>query len=181
MVVSSACLRLKPYGIESTQEQKFNLDTGQCCASHRSQTLHVPVRVQSGAQLSLVAQSCPTLGDPMDCSTAGLPVHHQLPELAQTHVHRVGDAVQPSHPVIPFSSCPQSFPALESFPMCQFFTSGGQNIGVSASASVLPVNIQDRSPLGWTGWISLHSKGLSRVFSNTTVQKHQFFGAQLSL
>ena len=100
MVVSSACLRLKPYGIESTQEQKFNLDTGQCCASHRSQTLHVPVRVQSGAQLSLVAQSCPTLGDPMDCSTPGLPVHHQLPELAQTHVHRVGDAVQPSHPLL---------------------------------------------------------------------------------
>ena len=85
-----------------------------------------------------------------------------------------------SSSVIPFSSYPQSLPASESFPMSQLFTWGGQSIGVSASASVLPMNIQDRSPLGWTGWISLQSKGLSRVFSNTTVQKHQFFGAQLS-
>ena len=81
--------------------------------------------------------------------------------------------------VIPFSSCPQSLPASESFPMSQLFTWGGQSIGVSASASVLPMNTQDRS-LGWTGWTSLQSKGLSRVFSNTTVPKHQFFGAQLS-
>ena len=85
-----------------------------------------------------------------------------------------------SSSVIPFSSCPQSFPASGSFPMCQLFTSGGQSIGVSASASVLPMNTQDWS-LGWTDWISLQSKGLSRVFSNTTVQKHQFFSAQLSL
>ena len=84
--------------------------------------------------------------------------------------------------VVPFSSCPQSFPASGSFQMSQLFTSGGQIIGVSASASVLlPMNTQGWSPLGWTGWISLQSKGLSRVFSNTTVQKHQFFGAQLSL
>ena len=83
--------------------------------------------------------------------------------------------------VIPFSSCLQSFPASGSFPMSQFFTSGGQGIGVSASASVLSVNIQDWFPLGLTGWISLLSKGLSRDFSNTTVQKRQFFGAQLSL
>ena len=83
--------------------------------------------------------------------------------------------------VIPFSSCLQSFPASESFPVSQLLTSGGQSIGVSASASVLPMNIQDWSPLRWTGWISLQSKGLSRVFSNTTAQKHQFFGAQLSL
>ena len=87
------------------------------------------------------------------------------------------------HPIIsssvfPFSSCLQSFPAVGSFPVSQFFASGGQSIRVSASASVLPMNIQDWSPLGW---ISLQSKGLSRVFSNTTVQKHQFFGAQLSL
>ena len=82
--------------------------------------------------------------------------------------------------VIPFSSCPQSFPASGSFQMSQFFTSGGQSIGVSASASVLPMNTQDWFPLGWTGWISLQFKGLSRVFSNTTVQKHQFC-AQLSL
>ena len=84
-----------------------------------------------------------------------------------------------SSSVVPFSSCFQSFLALGSFPVSQFFTSGGQSIGVSASASVLPVNIQDSSPLGWTGWISSKSKGLSRVFSRTAVQKHKFFGAQL--
>ena len=82
--------------------------------------------------------------------------------------------------VVPFS-CLQSFPASESFPMSQFFTSGGQNNGVSASTSVLPKNIQDSFPLGLTDWISLQSKWLSRVFSNTTVQKHQFFSAELSL
>ena len=121
---------------------------------------------------SSVTQSCLTICNPMDCSMPGLPVHHQLLELTQIHVHRVGDAIQPSHPVIPFSSCLQSFPASGSFPMSQFFTPGGQTIGVSASASVLPMNNQDWFPLGWTGWISLQSKGLSRVFSNTTVQKH---------
>ena len=86
-----------------------------------------------------------------------------------------------SSSVIPFSSCPQSFPASGSFQMSQLFSSGGQSIGVSASASVLSTNTQDWSPLGWTGWISLQSKGRSRVFSNTTVQKHQFFCTQLSL
>ena len=86
-----------------------------------------------------------------------------------------------SSSVVPFASCPQSFPALGSFQMSQIFTSGDQSIGVSASTSVPPMNTQDGSPLGWTGWISLQSKGLSRVFSNTTVQKHQFFSAQLSL
>ena len=91
-----------------------------------------------------------------------------------------------SHPtmsssVVPFSSCLQSFPASGSIPRSQFFTSGGQSIGISASASVLSMNLQDWFPLGLTGWISLQSKGLSRVFSSTTVQKHQFFGAQLSL
>ena len=131
-------------------------------------------------QFSSVTQLCLTLCDPMDCSTPGFPVHHQLPELAQTHVHWVSDAIQPPHPVIPFSSCPQSFPASGSFQMSQLFTSGGQSTGVSASGSVLPMNTQDRSPLGWTGWISLQSKGLSRIFSNTTVQKHRFFGTQLS-
>ena len=83
--------------------------------------------------------------------------------------------------VIPFSSHLQSFPASGSFPMSQYFSSGSQSIGVSASTSVLPMNTQDWSPLGWTGWISVQSKGLSRVFSNTTVQKHQFFSTQLSL
>ena len=89
------------------------------------------------------------------------------------------------HPAIsssvnPFSSCPQSFPASGSVQMSQLFASGGQSIGVSASTLVLPMKTQDWSPLGWTGWISLQSRGLSRVFSNTTVQKHQFFGTQLS-
>ena len=94
------------------------------------------------------------------------------------------ESVMPSNHLIlcrPFSSCLQSFPASGSFPMSQFFTSGGQSIGVSASASALPMNIQDQFPLGWTSWISLQSKGLSRVFCNTTVQKHQFFSAQFSL
>ena len=86
-----------------------------------------------------------------------------------------------SSSAVPFSSCPQSFPAWGSFQMSQLFSSGGQTIGVSASRSVLPMNTQDWSPLGWTGWISLQSKGLSRVFSNTTAQKHQFFSAQLFL
>ena len=85
-----------------------------------------------------------------------------------------------SSSVIPFSSCPQSLPSLESFPMSQLFAWGGQSTRVSASASVLPMNTQNWSPLEWTGWISLQSKGLSRVFSNTTVPKHQFFSAQLS-
>ena len=130
---------------------------------------------------SEVAQSCPTLRDPMDCSMPGLPVLHYLPEFALTHVHWVGDAIQPSYPVVPFSFCPQSFAASGSFQMSQFFTSGGQSIGVSASISVLPMHTQDWSPLGWNDWISFQSKGLLRVFSNTTVQKHQFFCAQLSL
>ena len=116
----------------------------------------------------------------MNRSTPGIPVHHQLPEFTQTHAYRVSDAIQPSHPlllllVVPFSSCPQSLPASGSFLMSQPFTWGGQNIGVSASASVLAMNIQDWFPSGWTGWISLQPRGLSKVFSNTTVQKHQLF------
>jgi len=101
----------------------------------------------------------------MNRSTPGLPVHHQFLESTQTHVHWVADAIQPSHPLLPPFSCPQSFPASGSFQMSQLFVSGGQRTGVSASASVLPMNIQDWFPLGWTGWISLQSKGLSRVFS----------------
>ena len=119
-------------------------------------------------QFSSVTQLCPTLCDPMNRSMPGLPVHHQLPESTQTHVHLL---VMPSNHLIhyiPFSSHLQSFPASGSFPMSQFFTSGGQSIGVSASASVLPMNIQDWFSSGWTGWIFLQSKGLSRVFSNTT-------------
>ena len=121
-------------------------------------------------QFISVTQSCSALRDPID-STPGLPAHHQLPEFTQTHVHWVGDDIQPSSPtVIPFSSHLQSFPALGAFPMSHFFASGGQSIGASASVSVLPMNIQDWFPLGWTGYISLQSKGCSTVFSNTTAQ-----------
>ena len=125
-------------------------------------------------QFSSVAQSCPTLR-PHELQ------HARPPYLSQTP--RVYSSSHPSsqwcHPaisfsIVPFSSCPQSLPASGSFLMSQFFTSGGQSIGVSASASVLPMNTQDWIPLGWTGWISLQSKGPSGVFSNTTVQKHQF-------
>ena len=102
--------------------------------------------------------------DPMDCSTPGFPVCHQLLELAQTHVHRVGDAIQPSHLLLSPFLLPSIFPSIR-VQMNQFFTSGGQSIEASASASVLPMNIQDWFPLGWTGWISLLFKRLSRVFS----------------
>ena len=137
----------------------------------------------SSVQFSSVAQLYPTLCDPMDWSLPGFPVHHQLLKLAQSHVHQINDAIQPSHPLSSrlFSFCLQSLPASGSFQMSQFFASGDQSIGTSASASVFPMNIQNWFPLGLTGWISLQSKGLSRVFSCTTVQKHQFFGAQLSL
>ena len=125
-------------------------------------------------QFSSVTQSCLTLCSPMDCSMPGLPVHHLLPESTQTNVHWVSDAIQPVSniqvSVIPFSSHLQSSPASGSFQMSQLFASGGQRTGVSASTAVFPVNTQDWSPLEWTGWISLQSKGLSRVFSNTTVQ-----------
>ena len=123
---------------------------------------------------------CPTLCDHMDHSSQAslfITNSQSLPKLMCI------ESVMPStisSSVIPFS-CPQSFPASGSFPMSQFFASGGQSIGVSASASVLPKNTQDWSPLGWTGWTSFKSKGLPRVFSNTTLQKHQFFGTQFSL
>ena len=131
--------------------------------------------------VSSVGQPCPILCIPMDCSMPGFPVHHQLPEFAQTHVHWIGDAIQPSHPLSP---SPPAFSLSQHqgfFLMSQLFTSGGQSIGASTSASVLPINIQDWFPLWLTGLISLQSKELSRVFSSTTVQKHQFFSAQLSL
>ena len=141
----------------------------------------IHVRRLPSVQFSSVAQSCPTLCDPMNCSTPGLPVHHQLSVYPNSCPLSWWCHPTIPSPVIPFSSCPQSFPASGSFPMSQLFASGGQSIGVSASTLVLPVNTQDWSPLGWTGWISLQSKGLSTVFSNTTVQKHQFLSAQLSL
>ena len=125
-------------------------------------------------QFSSVAQSCPTFCDPMDCSMPGFPVLHQLPELLKLTSIKW---VMPSNHLIlchPLLLLPSIFPSIRVFPTSQFFSSGGQSIGVSASTSVLPMNIQDWFPLGWTGWISLQSKGLQRVFSNTTVQKHQF-------
>ena len=130
-----------------------------------------------------VIKMCPTLWDPMDCSTPGLPDLLYLPEFAQTHVHLFGDAIQPSHPLSPLFSPALNrsqheglFQYVGSFPVSQFFASGGQSIGASASPSVLPMNIQSWFPSGWTGWISLQSKGLSKLFSSTTVEKHQFFG-----
>ena len=139
------------------------------------------LRFWSSVQFSWVAQSCPTL----------LPhgLQHDRPP-CPSPTPRIYSDSHPSSPwchpaisssVVPFSSSLHSFPASGSFPMSQFFTSGGQSIRVSASASALPMNTQDWSPLGWTGWISLQSKGLSGVFSNTIVHKHQFFSAQLYL
>ena len=130
-------------------------------------------------QFSSVAQLCPTLWDPMNHGMPGLPVHHQLPEFTQTHVHRVGDAIQPSHPLL--SAIPPALNPSQHQSLFQWVNSAwsGQSTGVSALASFLPKNTQDWS-LEWTGWISLQFKGLSRVFSNTTVQKHQFFSVQLS-
>ena len=129
---------------------------------------------------SSVAQSCPTLWD-HESQHARPPCPSPTPRV---HPNPCPSSLW-CHPtisssVVPFSSYPQSFPTSGSFQMSQLFASGGQSIGLSASTSVLPMNTQDWSPLGWTGWISLQSKGLSRVFSNTTVQKHQFFSAQLS-
>ena len=117
-------------------------------------------------QFSSVAQLCLTLCDPMNRSMPGLLVHQQLLESTQTHIHRVGDAIQTSPPLLHLL-LPSNFPCLRSFQMSQLFTSGGQNIGVSVSKSVLPMNTQDWSPLGWTGWISLQSKGLFKDFSPT--------------
>ena len=133
----------------------------------------------SSVQFSSVAQSRPTLCDPRNHSTPGLPVHHHLLEFTQTRPSSPWCHPAISTLVIPFSSCSQSLPASESFPMSQLFAWGGQSTGVSALALFLPKKSQGWSS-EWTGWIPLQSKGLSRVFSNTTVQKHQFFGTQTS-
>ena len=174
-----------------------------CCAKRKSLLIHlikllsnmvnkILIPTSSASMLtspklfpvfSSVAQSCPALCDPMNRNTPGLPVHHQRPTpRVYPNSCPLSRGCHPaiSSSVIPFSSRPQSFPASGSFQMSQLFTSGGQSITVSPLTSVLPMNTQDWSPLGWIGWISLQSKGLSRVFSNTTVQKHQFFSAQLS-
>ena len=135
-------------------------------------------------QFSSVAQSCLTLCDPMNHGMPGLPVRHQLPEFTLTHVHWVGDAIQLSHPRL--SPSPPALNLSQHQSLFQWVSSVHQLAKVLEfqyfsfswfSTSVLPMNTQDWSPLGWTGWISLQSKGLSRVFSNTTVKKHQFFGA----
>ena len=131
-------------------------------------------------QFSSVSQLCPALCDPMDCSTPGLPVHHQLPEPTQTMFIEL--VMLSNHLILcrPFLLPPSIFPSIRVFSN-EFFSSGGQSIGVSAVASVFPMNIQDWFLLGLTDVVSLQSKGLSRGFSNTTVQKHQFFDTQLSL
>ena len=132
----------------------------------------------SSVQFSSGAQSCPTLW-PHESQHTRPPCPSPTPGV---HPNSCASSrwCHPATSVVPFSSCPQSLPASESSPMSQLFAWGGQSIGISASASALPMNTQDWSPLGWTDWISLQSKGLSRVFSSTTIQKHQFFGAQLS-
>ena len=163
------------------------------CRPLTTPSLYLPKRPQPTCELcksgsdwsrtgfSSVAQLCPALW-PHELQHARPPYPSPTP-----WVHSNTCPSSPwCHPtissfVIPFSSCPQSFPTSRSFQMSPLFTACDQSIGVSASISVLPMNTQDRSPLGWTGWISLQSKGLPRVFSNTTVQKHQFFCAQLSL
>ena len=127
-------------------------------------------------QFSSVTKLCPTLCYPMDGRMPDFLVHHQHPELAQTHVNWVGDAIELSSSVVPFASYFHSFGESGFFSMSQFFTSGSQSVGASSSSSALPMNIQDWFPLGLMGLISLQSKGCSRVSSSTTVWKHQFFG-----
>ena len=134
-----------------------------CCLSVLILSSFIGVSFQQfrSVQFSSVAQSCLTLCNPMDCSIPGHPVYHQFLEFTQTHVHWVSDAIQPSYPLSSLSSPAFKLSQHQGFfQMSPFFTSGGQSIGVSALTSVLPVNTQDWSPLGWTGWISLQSKGL---------------------
>ena len=153
--------------------------------SFQTQRKAMPENVQTTAQLhSSQFSSVQSLSRGqlfVNCSMPGLPVHHQLPEFTQTHVYQVGDAIQPSHPLSspsPLVPNPSQHQGL-----FQWINSawGGQNIGVSASTSVLPMNTQDWSPFKWPDWISLQSKGLSRVFSNITIQKHQFIWTRFRL
>ena len=140
------------------------------------------IHMKYNNQFSSVAQLCPSLCNSMNCRTPGLPVHHQLPESTQAHIHWVGDVIQSSHPLS--SPYPPAINLSQHQGLFKWVSSSHQVakvLGVSALTSVLPMNTQKWSPLGWTGWISLQSKELSRVFSNTTVQKHQFFDPQLSL
>ena len=138
------------------------------------------LQIQCSVQFSSVAQSCPTLCDPMNCSTPGLPVHHQLPEFTQTHIHQVGDAIQPSHPLSSPSPPAPNPSQHQSLPMSQLFAWNGQSIGVSALASFLPKNTQDWSPSEWTSWISLQiqcnpyqiTKGIFHRIKTNRHKKH---------
>ena len=157
---------------------------GFTCVSHNEPPSHPPSPSHPFLHIHSVQFSCSVVSDslqPHESQHARPPCPSPTPGV-YSNSRPLSQWCYPavSSSVIPFSSCPQSLPASGSFPMSQLFASGGQSTGVSASASVLSMNTQDWSPLGWTGWISLQSKGLSRVFSNTTVQKHQFFGTQLS-
>ena len=133
----------------------------------------IPIQV-----LLLSFKSCQTLCNPMDCSVPGFPILHYSQSLLRFMSIKLVMLYSSCPLSSPFSSCPQPFSASGSFPLSQLFVWGGQSIRTSASASFLLVNIQGWFPLGWTGWISLQSTGLSRVFSSTTVQKHQFFSIQ---
>ena len=156
---------------------------------HRSKRFYLTNsrgQILNSLQFSSDAQLCPTLRDPRNCSTPGLPVHHQLPEFTQTHVHRVSDAIQPSHPLSsPSPPAPQSLPASGSFTMSQLFAWDGQSTGVSALASFLPKKSQGWALSQWTGWTSLQSKGLSSLLqhhsSKASILWHSaFFTVQLS-
>ena len=132
-------------------------------------------------QFSSVTQSCLTLCDPMNCSTPGLPVHHQLLEFTQTHVHRVGDVIQPSHLLSsPSAPAPNPSQHQDLYPWVNFSHEVAKVLEFQLQHQSFQWTPGDKSPLGWTDWISLQSKELPRIFSNTTVQKHQFFSAQLS-
>ena len=179
------CRVFKGATAQSHQQKTGNTDYGTATrwsATHATRTdcmlsasTHPKFSVVQSRR-SGVSNSC----DLMDCSTPGFPVHHQLLEFAQTHVHWISDGIQPSHPLSsPFPPAFNLSQRQSIFPTSHLFTSGGQSIRASASASVLPMNSQDWFPLGLTGWISLQSKGLSRIFPNTTVQNHQFLSAQL--
>ena len=159
----------------SAKDLKKFLSQIWCILQHSS----LPFIPGVSVQFSSFAWSRPTLCDRMDCSLPGFPVHHQSQSLLK--LMSIESAMPSNHLLLcrPLLLLPSIFPSIRLFFMSQFFTSAGQSIGVSASASILLMNIQGWCPLGWTGWIPLQSMGLSRVFSNTTVQKHQFFGVQL--
>ena len=143
--------------------------------------IYIYTHLGESVQFSSITKLSPALGDPMDCSIPGFPVLHYLLEFVQTYPLSQWCHPTISSSVVPFSSCPQSFPVSWSFPVSQLFASGGQSIGASALVSVLPMNIQGWFPLGVIGLISLLSKELPRVFSSTTIWKHQLFSAQPSL